>query len=1065
MLRIVRIIGALLSVAVLSYSQSTTGTFVGTVKDATGAVVSGAKVQVKNEGTGAVLNTATSGTGEYVVASLPPAVYTIRVEMNGFRAVEAVHVQLPVNGTVRNDVQLEPGNLSQTIDVSATAPVINSESASIATVVDTHAVATLPVNGRTIDRFIVIAPGNTSDSSSNPKLGGSLHWGGNFFTIDGVAVNDTGNGGASYSYRTALTTLPSIDTIQEFKIEFNNVKAENEGSAAVSIITKSGTNQLHGSLFEFNRVAALASKDFFATGQPKPPYVRNEFGATAGGPIIRNKTFFFGSYEGLRQRSSNTASLKYATTAQRTGDFSGIATPIVDPLSGTQFAGNVIPTSRLDGRSLELLKFVPQPNVATTGNNYITTVGNIIDVNRFTTRIDHNFNPNHIIGGILTYSKGSPYFVYNGGPNQFGNFSDGGYITKSAAFNYNWTVSTRSFNELRMAYFSHASIRVGQNTDFNPQTLFPGLYGPLPLGGLPTVSFNGTYNNISDSGGSARAPEINRQITDNFSFIRGRHSFKTGFDFQNSSVSTYPSVGAAQLGTFAFTGRFSGDSFADFLLGYPNTATRGTPGLVNKLYYTRWGGYFQDDFRVSNRLTLNLGIRYTLQTQPQERDNSWANFDLGNGKFVVRSQDGQLPRLALQRLLSAYPYTTSEANGWGSDVLRADHNNFAPRLGFAYRPFGGSRTVIRGGYGIYYNIIPVFIGIRQISLSNSPFQLSETFSAAAGATPTLTLANPFPGGGTIAANPNITAVNRQIRNTLAQQWNFTVEHEVLQNLGLRITYLGNRATRVPWYTYERNAPLQQGPGTLQSLRPNQPWGSISTLDTNGNSITHQLQIEATRRYNTGLYLQGSFTWNKSIDNVPIAASVQNPYAAYLDRGNSESVRGRVAYVSATYDLPFGPGKKAFTSGPGAFLFGGWQLATITQLRSGTPFSVTFSPTQPGWIANRANVVSNSFYPDTQSIGGWFNPSAFAIPTVYTFGNSARNMLWGPGQVVVDMSVLKDIPIRERVKVQFRAEAFNLPNHPSFNNPAANISVPGTVGRVTSTSVANRALQFGLKVLF
>ncbi len=442
-----------------------------------------------------------------------------------------------------------------------------------------------------------------------------------------------------------------------------------------------------------------------------------------------------------------------------------------------------------------------------------------------------------------------------------------------------------------------------------------------------------------------------------------------------------------------------------------------------------------------------------------------ANFDFGNGQYVIRTVDGQLPRLAIPKLLAAYPYVTSEANGWGSDLLQSDKNNFAPRFGFAYRPMGGNKTVIRGGYGIFYNISPVFIGLRQISLNNTPFQLSETFSAAAGATPTLTLANPFPGGGTIAANPNITAVNRNVRNTLAQQWNLTVEHEVMPNLGVRVSYIGNKATRVPWYTYERNAPLVQGPGTLQSLRPNQPWGSISTLDTNGNSNTQQMQIEVTRRYLTGLFLQGSYTWNKSLDNVPIAASVQNPYAAYLDRGNAEAVRQHVAYLSATYDLPFGRGRKFLTSGVGSALFGGWQLATITQLRSGTPFSVSFSPTQPGWIANRADVVSSDFYGSNQSISNWFNTSAFAVPATYQYGNSGRNNLFGPGQVLVDMSVLRDIAIRERVKLQFRAEAFNMPNHPVFSNPAANISNAATVGKITTTSSPNRAIQFGLKLLF
>lgn len=1060
-----RILVAMCFTVCAIYSQSTTGTLVGTVTDTTGSVVAGAKVRVVNEGTKATVEVTSGDSGEYVVASLPAAVYQIRVELAGFRTTEVSHVQLPLNATVRTDIRLEPGELTQTVDVSASAPVLNTENASVATLVDTHAVSTLPVNGRTIDRFILIAPGNTSDSSSNPKLGGSLHWGGNFFTIDGVAVNDTGNGGASYSYQTNLTTLPSIDTIQEFKIEFNNVKAENEGSVAVSIITKSGTNQFHGSLFEFNRNATLTAKNFFATSQPKPPYVRNEFGGTAGGPIIRNKTFFFGSYEGLRQRSSTTNTFRYATPSMRNGDYNGVAA-LRDPLNGgNPFPNNTIPTNRLDPRAQALLQYVPLPNLPGTGPNYVDNIRNVIDVNRYSARIDHNFNTRHTIGGILTYSKGSPYFVYNGGPNEFGNFSDGGYITKSAALNHNWTVTPTAINELRVAYFSHASIRVGQNTDYNPQTLFPALYGPLPLGGLPTMSFNNTYGNIYDYGGSARAPEITRQITDNFSFIRGNHTLKAGLDFANSRIATNPSVGAAQLGTFAFTGRFTGDAFADYLLGYPNTSTRGTPGLVNLLHYNRWGAYVQDDWRVSSRLTLSMGVRYSLQTQVQERDGSFANFDFSNGQYVIRTEGFQLPRLAIPSLVAAYPYVSSESNGWGSAVIRADHNNYAPRFGFAYRPTGSNRTVIRGGYGIFYNIIPVFIGLRQISLNNTPFQLSETFSAAAGTLPTLTLANPFPGGSAIAANPNITAVNRNVSNTLAQQWNLTVEHEVIPNLGVRLSYIGNKATRVPWYNYERNAPFVQGPGTLQSLRPYQPWGSIATLDTNGNSNTHQMQVEVTRRYKTGLYLQGSYTWNKSLDNVPIAGSVQNPYAAYLDRANSDAVRQHVAYLSATYDLPFGPGRSYLTSGFAGAIFGGWQVATITQLRSGTPFSVTFSPTQPGWIANRADVVSSDVYGSDQSITNWFNPAAFAIPATYAYGNSARNMLFGPGQVLVDLSVLRDIAIKERAKLQFRAEAFNMPNHPSFNNPAANLSVASAVGRITSTSVPARAIQFGLKLLF
>ncbi|MGH9630897.1 MAG: carboxypeptidase-like regulatory domain-containing protein, partial [Bryobacteraceae bacterium] len=470
------------------YAQSTTGTIVGTVSDATGSVVAGVKIRVTNTGTGTFVDTVTNASGDYTVANLPAASYTIRADFPGFRSVEVTGLRLLLNQTLRSDIRLEPGAVEQSISVTAAAPVVQSESSSVANNIDTRAVVALPLNGRTLDRLILITAGNTSDSPSNPKLAGSLHWGGNFFTIDGVYFNDIGNGGAAYSYRTNLSTTPSVDTIQEFKIETNNAKAEHDGSAAVSIITKSGTNQFHGSLFEFNRNKALSANAYFSNANDveRPPFNRNEFGGTLGGPVIKNKTFFFGSYEGLRQRQSSTAAFSYGTAAMRQGDFSGLP-QISDPLTGQPFPNNRIPANRLDPRSQKLLEFVPLPNsagsgVAGTGVNFFETVPNIIDVNRYTARGDHMFNSNNMVNVVLSYSKGSPYFVYNGGPRQFGNFSDGGYITKSGSATYNRLIGSTMNNEFRYAYFNHASIRIGQNTDFDPSSIISGLYQPLPIG-------------------------------------------------------------------------------------------------------------------------------------------------------------------------------------------------------------------------------------------------------------------------------------------------------------------------------------------------------------------------------------------------------------------------------------------------------------------------------------------------------------------------------------------------------------------------------------------------------
>jgi hypothetical protein len=1062
-------LGLLVFSAVLC-GQGTRATIVGTVTDASGGVIAGAKVTISNEGTAVITTTNTNESGDYVFANLVPAQYKVQVEFAGFQTSAVSGVTLLLSSTVRTDFVLKPGAIEQQVTVTAAPPAVNSETASVANVVDTHAVATLPLNGRMIDRFIQIAPGNTSDSASNAKLGGSLHFGSDFFTVDGIAYNDPGNGGGAYSYRTQLSNFPSVDTIQEFRIESNNAKAENEGAATVSMITKSGTNEFHGSAFAFNRNRIMAAKEFFATSQPKPQFNRNEFGFTAAGPIVRNKTFFFGSYEGLTQHTAVAPFLALGTAAMRAGDFSGLAA-IKDPLAGgVPFTNNLIPTGRLDPRVQKVLSgFVPLPNVAGTGpagtgNNYVTTVGNVFGVNRYSARVDHYFNSKDMITILGAYNIGSPYFVANGTPSTYGNFSDGGYIDPFISLAYNHTFSPSTLNELRVGYFDHRSVRIGQNTDFDPSTLFPTLYKPLPVGGIPTFNVAG-YQAISDTGGSERGHGMLKEVTDNFTFIRGPHTFKSGFDMGYSRAGNNPSAGGAQFGTFNFAARYSGNAYADFLLGYPTDDVRGTVLIPAVAHNTRYGIYFQDDWKVNHKLTLNLGVRYFLQTVLQENDGSMAGVDYFNGQMVVRTVGGQLPKLVIPRVMQAYPWVKSEDIGWGSDLYEGDHNNLAPRFGFAYRPFGGTQTVVRGGYGIFYSTIPWFVGPYRLINGNPPFVLNETFTSGA-TSPTITLADPFPGSGAISANPNTTSMNRFSRHPYSQQWNLTVERELVSKIAMRLSYVGNKTTRALQYAYEHNYPVKQVAGNLQPNRPFQPWASVSAMDTMGNAFTNQLQVEAIRHYSAGLFIQANFTWNKSIDNVPISAGYQDPYHWFLDRGNGDQIRNKVFYGAVTYELPFGPGKNWATTGgvPGRII-GGWSVATITQLRSGQPFNVSFSPSLAGWYANRADVVNSQLYPSSQSLTQWFNASAFAIPAPFTFGNSARNILFGPGQKIFDVSLLKNTAITERIKLQFRAEAFNLPNTPSFGNPASNVSVPSTVGRITSTTVAARSIQLGLKLLF
>jgi carboxypeptidase family protein len=1060
-------------------AQNITGTIVGTVKDGSGAALPDAMVTLTNVETNAQLTIKADGGGEFIAPSLAPGLYTIRTEASGFKQNLMEAVRLLANRTVRLDIALEPGEISQRVEVRATAPVINSESATIGNILEGQVITALPLNGRTLDRLIRISAGVTTDSASNPRVAGSAYWGGIHFNVDGVSYNDTGNGGAAYSYRNGATTLPSIETISEFKIDSNNQKAEFEGSASVTIVTKSGTNAFHGSVFEFNRNKAYAAKNFFATGQPKPPFNRNEFGFSLGGPIRKDKTFFFGNYEGLRERFPRVNTLSVATAAMRDGDFKGLP-PIIDPLTGKPFPDNRIPSDRIDKRAQALLKYVPLPNQAGVGpagtlNNYVVNIGNISDVNRYGVRLDHKFSANDGLWGSFNYSKGNPYFVAQAFPPSYGSWSDGGYKTQNLNLAYVHTFSPRASNEFRIGWFYHDSPRLGMNTDFDPRQLFPGLYGPLSVGGLPNINIT-SHVAIGDYGGFPPEKQFTNQFIDNFTYVRGSHTIKTGIDFANYRVSTPPGTfglgsGLAQnagLGRFDFNGRFTKNTtgaaqpahaFADFLLGYPGFAYRSTPGAVSLFYQTRYSAYAQDDWQVSQRLTLNFGLRYMVQTSWKERDRAQANFDFASGKLVIPG-DG-FPPQTLQSLVGAYPITTAPG-----EVLETDKNNFAPRLGFAFRPFADNRTVIRGGAGFYYNTLPVHIGFRQMGLTNPPFLLSETFEAAPGPTPSLTLATPFPGAGEISPNPAITAVERNIQNSLSQQWNLTVERELLKNLGLRVSYVGNKTSHLPWYNFSINVPEKQAPGALQPRRPYQPWSDILLLAGGGDSTIHQLQVEAVQRYSNGLTLQAEYSWNRSLDNVPVVGGTQNPYNSRADRGNSDQIRRHIFSLAYTYELPFGQGKPlAGVRGPIGKVIGGWQLSGITYLRTGTPFSVTFNATQPGWLSGRADILRDPKQPrSVRSTTQWFDPSAFSVPAPFTYGNSARNMLFGPGEIGFDLSVLKNTKIKEAVTVQFRAEFFNLPNHPNFGNPAANISVPSTVSRIFGAGDP-RQIQFGLKVLF
>lgn len=1074
---------SLLCTSPFAMAQSITGVLVGTVTDASGAMVPGAQVTIRDTATNRVLVLKTNSDGEYKAANLNPSVYEITVEASGFSKFTVSGARLLVSSTSRNDVKLTVGAADRTVEVKAAPDAISTDTSSLGDVVESSAIARLPLNGRTIDRILTFVAGNTSDNATNPKIGGSTHWSGSYYTVDGVPFNDLGNGAAAYSYNTNLTTLPSTEVVSEVKIESSLAKAEYEGGAAISMLTKSGSNQFHGTLYEFNRNRAYAARDYYTRVgvTPKPGLNRNEFGGVLGGPIWRDRTFFFGSAEYLLQRQGKPYTFSVPTDAQRAGDFSGLPT-ITDPYTGLPFTNNKIPN--IDSRAAALLAFVPHANqagtgAAGTGNNLVQSVPTQYDVFRYFLKFDHKLNNVHALTISGGYSYGDPYFAPNGTPATYGNYASAGYKTYSALARDYMVINSRMVNEVHYAYMSHRSIRRGQNTSFDPSTLFPGLYGPFAIGGLPTVSITG-YTGIGDTGGTGYSPETIQQVLDNFTLVRGHHTIKVGAAVDFDSIAIKSGTSSSVLGTFGFTGRYTanaantaGNALADFLLGYANSSSRATPQVPIYNKFQRYAFFGQDDWNITSNLVLNVGLRWEMQSTPTDARGDFTNFDFNSGKMVLRTVGGKLPLDANATVMALYPntYTTSEAVGWGSSVLTTDKKDFGPRLGFAWRPFHNEAMVVRGGYGIYYNFVPPYIGIRQISQLNFPFVLNQTYTATSSTTPSLTLANPFPGTGTVAANPSIYAVNRDLKNARVQQWNATVEQLLPGNVGFRLSYLGNKATQVPFYLYNKNLPNpQRALTTLQSGRPYQPWGDILTLVSKGAAFTNQGQVEVTKRTGNGLYLQTSYTWNSSIDNVPIAASPQDPYNPAGDRGTSESTRRHNFFISGTYALPF------HRAGFGARAVNGWSIATLSQVRSGLPFTPTISipgttslgGSSVGWYASRPNVVQGvNPYPAVKTKAQWFNSAAFALPAPFTFGNARRNSLTGPNEVTMDLSVEKSTVITEGSKLLLRFDAFNALNHPNFGTPASNISVTSTSGVISSTNsnAPARQVQIGAKLVF
>lgn len=1035
-----------------AFGQSPKGAILGRVSDSSGAVVANARVALTNQATGLVLNQVTSPVGEYVFTNLDPGRYRVATEAAGFTRNVVTNLELNVAATVRADIVLQVGETATTVEVEAAVPVVQTDSTSIGSVVDGRQVMNMPLNGRgNFFALLALAPG-VQGAGMNPIIAGGTWFGSTNQAIDGMTNNDVGN-------ERLNPTTPSLDAIAEFKVIANSASAEfGRGGAQVVMITRSGSNDVHGTLFSFNRNRVTAAKNFFATGLPLPPFNRNEYGGSVGGPIVRNKLFYFASFEGLRRNVATTTLTAQPPTAFLQGDFSALPAAIRDPFGGgIPFPDNRIPGNRISPVASELNRFFSVPNGPGTGPggvgpNFTFNTPTRETNDRYSGRIDYNASERDRLTFRYFRADNGPWLSGVGsGTDRIGNWGGFGLLTDSGLASYTRTISPSLLNEFRFGVLRNQAFRTPQNSDFDPSRIIPGLTAPLPgLGGVPTVNILG-FRGLSDQPGSGdviRSMEFSNILTWN----RGRQNWKFGFEYQRAFAFNFQNVNPAPRGVFSFDGRYTGNSFADYLTGAMWQSVRNSRQLEARPTNNRYAAFAQNDWTLSPTLTLNAGIRYEMYGLFFNGLGDLSNFYPNLGSVVVLNGN------PIPRLVETLPVVDGRDVGLDdSNYITRDRNNFAPRLGLAWRPLKSNRLILRSSYGIFYVVSPAYVGFFQMA-ANPPFLVQENFDALPGAAPNLTWENAFPGAGTIPTNVSVQGNDRNRVNPYFQQWNFTIESELMRNTGLRISYVGNKGTRL-LRNMNVNDPAP-APGAVQPRRPFQPFGPIGLYEAAANSITNQIQVGIQRRFTGGLQVQLEYQHTKGLQeqSFGISAPMDNRNAR-LDRGNADFVRRHYAVANYIYDLPFFSGRR----------LGGWQLTCIVTAGTGQPFTPLFTSQVLGWSAGatttfRPDIVGDPSVADP-SIQQWFNPAAYAAPAQFTFGNATRNSLFGPSLFTWDAGIVKFTPLTERITLEFRAESFNLTNRANFGLPASNISVPAQVGRITSTATDARTFNFGLRLRF
>ena len=1048
-------------------AQTPTGSVSGTVTDGSGAPVPAASVRIINDSTHETHTATTNGSGAYIFPIVPVGQYVIEAQAAGFKLEKRTGIVLDVNQNARADITLQVGSVQEVVEVKADTPMVDTMDVQLGETVDQQRIENLPLNGRNVYDLIGLMPGAVnvttavtgSNDSNQMSVNGNNIRSNNFYIDGGQNTSQWRNGG---------NMSPNPDAIAEFHLITSNFDAEygRQSGSVLNVVTRSGSNSYHGTIFEFLRNDSVNARNFFQT--TSTPLHWNQFGGTFGGPIRHNKTFFFASYQGFREATSTFVNgVIVPTAAQRTGNFSTLAAAKqpIDPTTGKTFPGGIIPASRLDPVAQNIIKaLVPLPNNA-AGSNYSDLEPAPATEDQGMLRVDHQLTANNRLSGTLFLDRAVTALPFGGNnTSQLPNwdYTNAIFHQNNVVINDDLVISPNLISQARFSYV----LNYYATTDADTQSwsdwgskLVLGAQPPRP----PEFVLTSAFTAGPGGAGNDIMPQSTWAGSERITWIHGGHNVRAGVGYQWNHFQEIGNwLGSGQV---HFTGAYTGNSIADMELGLAATF-RQNNGLNRNFQESSESAFLQDDWKILPRLTLDLGVRWELNPPYTS-----AGGQLGGFEFGVQSK--VYPTAPLGMLFPGDP-------GIPSGVAPTIYTNFSPRFGFAYDVFGNGKTAIRGGYGVFYAVGMVNL---VSDLQNQPFIVDITLNG------TQNLVDPWASYGgspypyTLSAkNPIFVTpitqnyIGENSGTPHVQQYNFTVQQQIGRTMSLQVGYVGNTSRKL-YIQHDANAPIFGPTATTTNINARRPYlpntfGGIYELETAANANYNSLQVSFTRRFDRNFSVMANYVWSKAIDvsddqaTSPSAITLSDSNNFARDRALAGFNYPHVFKMSWIYQSP----NVRWMGWIGKEIFSGWQLNGITTARSGNSLNVLSGTDSnfDGVATDRPNLVGDPSISGSrtrgQEIAQYFNTAAFAkVPAGVQFGNLGRNVLLGPNAVTWNAAAMKDFRIWEDKRLQFRTDFFNLFNQVNLGNPNLTLT-NGNFGKITSAA-APRMLQFGLKLYF